>query len=137
MWTWNCSDSSKKPISLSETWQNEWIIKQTVVLLWKFWRRFGSVSYLFSCTIYFRGQDLFCFTLALKYTVMMKRLEVDFIYNLLQEIFFENKVANSYRILTCLYNSFFYTGPRIHILLDDWSRSKFQLLPCNKCYWAI
>ena len=33
----------------SQLWQNSWIIKQTVVLLWKFWRNYGSVSYLFSC----------------------------------------------------------------------------------------
>ena len=29
--------------------QNLWIIKQTVVLLWKFSRKYGSVSYLFRC----------------------------------------------------------------------------------------
>ena len=29
--------------------QNMEIIKQTDILLWKIWRKFGSVSYLFSC----------------------------------------------------------------------------------------
>ena len=38
-----------KTISRSQSWQNAWIIKQTVVLLWTFWRKYGSVSYLFSC----------------------------------------------------------------------------------------
>ena len=34
----------------SQLLQNTKIIKQTVVLLWKIWRKYGSVSYLFSCT---------------------------------------------------------------------------------------
>ena len=38
-----------KTISRSQTLQNAWIIKQTVVLLWKFWRKYWSVSYLFGC----------------------------------------------------------------------------------------
>ena len=35
----------------SQILQNTGIIKQTDVLLWKIWRRYGSVSYLFSCTL--------------------------------------------------------------------------------------
>jgi hypothetical protein len=38
-----------KTISCLQTLQKTWIIKQIVVLLWKFWRKYGSVSYLFSC----------------------------------------------------------------------------------------
>ena len=34
----------------SQILQNTEIIKQTDVLLWKIWRIYGSVSYLFSCT---------------------------------------------------------------------------------------
>ena len=34
----------------SQLLQNTEIIKQTDVLLWKIWRIYGSVSYLFSCT---------------------------------------------------------------------------------------
>ena len=30
--------------------QNAKIIKQTDILIWKIWRKYGSVSYLFSCT---------------------------------------------------------------------------------------
>ena len=36
-----------KTIFCSQLLQNTWIIKQTVVLLWKFWRKYQSVSYLF------------------------------------------------------------------------------------------
>ena len=37
-----------KIISCLQTLQNAWIIQQTVILLWKFWRNYGcSVSYLF------------------------------------------------------------------------------------------
>jgi hypothetical protein len=32
--------------------KNTEIIKQTDILLWKIWRKYGSVSYFFSCTIY-------------------------------------------------------------------------------------
>ena len=35
----------------SQLLQNTEIIKQTNVLLWKIWRIYGSVSYLFSCTV--------------------------------------------------------------------------------------
>ena len=38
-----------KTILHSQILQNGGIIKQTVVLLWKFWRKYRSVSYLFSC----------------------------------------------------------------------------------------
>ena len=51
--TWNCSarvQIKRKTISCSQLLQNTWIIKQTVVLLWKNWRKYWSVSYLFSCT---------------------------------------------------------------------------------------
>ena len=41
-----------KSISLSQTLQNTWIIKQIVVLFWKFWRKYESVSYLFCCDNY-------------------------------------------------------------------------------------
>ena len=40
-----------KTISFSQLLQNMWIIKQTLVLLWKSLRKYGPVSYLFSCTI--------------------------------------------------------------------------------------
>ena len=36
----------------SQLLQNTEIIKQTDVLLWKIWRKYRSVSYLFSCTLY-------------------------------------------------------------------------------------
>ena len=35
----------------SQLLQNAQIIKQTDVLLWKIWRKYESVSYLFSCTV--------------------------------------------------------------------------------------
>ena len=35
----------------SQLLQNTKIIKQTDVLLWKIWRKYGSVSYLFSCML--------------------------------------------------------------------------------------
>ena len=41
-----------KTISRSQTLQNAWIMKQTVLLLRKFWRKYGSVPYLFSCTMW-------------------------------------------------------------------------------------
>ena len=34
----------------SQLLQNTEIFKQTDVLLWKMWGKYGSVSYLFSCT---------------------------------------------------------------------------------------
>ena len=37
-----------KTISCSQALQNAWVIKKTVVLLWKIWRKYGHVSYLFS-----------------------------------------------------------------------------------------
>jgi hypothetical protein len=39
-----------KTISGFQLLQNTWIIKKTVVLLWKNQRKFGFVSYSFSCT---------------------------------------------------------------------------------------
>ena len=68
VWTWNCSKNLQL-MSVGLAWksaakifrtisgsqigsqllQNMEIIKQTDVLLWKIWRKFGSVSYLFSC----------------------------------------------------------------------------------------
>ena len=39
-----------RTISSSQLLQNMWIIKQTGILLWKNWRKYGSVSYSFSCT---------------------------------------------------------------------------------------
>ena len=39
-----------RTVSGSLLLQNTWIVKQTVVLLWKFWRKYGSDSYSFSCT---------------------------------------------------------------------------------------
>ena len=59
MQTWNCSarvQIKTKTISCSQLLQNRWIIKQTVVLLWKSWRKYGSVSYLFSWT----SQEISC-----------------------------------------------------------------------------
>ena len=38
-----------RTISGSQLLQNKRIIKQTVLLLWKFWRKYGSISYPFSC----------------------------------------------------------------------------------------
>ena len=38
-----------KTKTISRLLQKTWIIKQTVVLLWKSWRKYESVSYLFSC----------------------------------------------------------------------------------------
>ena len=64
MRTWNVLavlQIKTKTISRSQTLQNGWIIKQTVVLLWKFWRKYGSVSYLFILHIsnyFLRNQDL-------------------------------------------------------------------------------
>ena len=46
-----------KTIARSQTLQNVWIIKQTVVLLWKFLRKYGSVSYLFICNC-FAGHEV-------------------------------------------------------------------------------
>ena len=54
MRTWNCSVSSaNQTVSRSQILQNAWIIKKTVKLLCKFWRKYQSVSYSFSCTIVF------------------------------------------------------------------------------------
>ena len=39
-----------RTISGSQLLQNRWIIKQTIVSLWKFQRKYRSVSYSFSCT---------------------------------------------------------------------------------------
>jgi hypothetical protein len=40
--------------------QNMEIIKQTDILLWKIGRKYGSVSYLFSCTYSkFNGMQIF------------------------------------------------------------------------------
>ena len=39
-----------RTISGSQLLQNTWIIKQTVVLLWKLWKKYQSISYSFSCT---------------------------------------------------------------------------------------
>ena len=44
-----------KTISRSQTLQKVWIIKQTVVLLWRFLRKYGSVSYLFSCNCFWKN----------------------------------------------------------------------------------
>ena len=41
-----------RTISGSQLLQNTWIIKQTGVLLWKNWRKYGCVSYWFSCIMY-------------------------------------------------------------------------------------
>ena len=41
--------STARTISGSQLLQNRWIIKQTVVLLWKYWRKYESVSYSFGC----------------------------------------------------------------------------------------
>ena len=38
-----------RTISGSQLLQNTWIIKQTVIFLWKYWRKYGSVWYSFSC----------------------------------------------------------------------------------------
>ena len=45
----------------SQLLQNAQIIKQTDVLLWKIWQKYGSVSYLFSCT----AKGLFQYTKSL------------------------------------------------------------------------
>ena len=50
-----CNSANQKQkgcrtISGSQLLQNTWIIKQTVVLVGKFWRKYQSVSYLFSST---------------------------------------------------------------------------------------
>ena len=58
-WTWNCflfwfskwynaGVISGSQMSL-QLLQNTEIIKQTEILLWKIWRKYGSVLYLFSC----------------------------------------------------------------------------------------
>ena len=49
------SANQKKTISGSQLLQNTRIIKQTVVLLWINWRKYGAVSYLFSCRKTFCG----------------------------------------------------------------------------------
>ena len=41
-----------RTISGSQLLQNTWIIKQTVVLFWKNWKKCGSFSYSFSCPTY-------------------------------------------------------------------------------------
>ena len=43
------SANQNKAISGSQLLQNTWIIKQIVVLLWKSWRKYSSVSSSFSC----------------------------------------------------------------------------------------
>ena len=51
---WNCfarMQIKTKTTSGSQLLQNTWIIKQTVVLLWKNWRKYGSVSYSFRCWV--------------------------------------------------------------------------------------
>ena len=61
MWTWNCSARvliKTKTISGSQLLQNTWIIKRTVVLLWKNWRKYGAVLYLFSCKL--AAQNFLC-----------------------------------------------------------------------------
>ena len=52
MWTWNCSAGVQiktKTISGSQLLKNTQIIKQTDLLFWKNWRKYGAVSYLFNC----------------------------------------------------------------------------------------
>ena len=39
-----------RTLSGSQLIQNTWIIKQTLVFLWKYWRKYGPVRYSFSCT---------------------------------------------------------------------------------------
>ena len=58
MWTLNCScfdfqnifrfETPTKTILSWKTLKNTWIIKQTVIFLWKDWRKYESVSYSFS-----------------------------------------------------------------------------------------
>ena len=43
-------ECKSKQSSGSQLLQNRWIIKQIVILLWKNWIKYGTVSYLFSCT---------------------------------------------------------------------------------------
>ena len=61
--TWNCSGRSANQnknnftfASLTKPVSN----KQTVVLLWKFWRKYGYVSYLFSCKKHDRKISWYC-----------------------------------------------------------------------------
>ena len=44
---------TNRSMSSSQLLQKVWIIKQTVVFLWENWQKYGSVSYSFSCTLFF------------------------------------------------------------------------------------
>ena len=52
MWIWNCfcfDLHSCRTISCSQILQNGWI---NIVVHWKFWKKYQSVSYSFSCNLY-------------------------------------------------------------------------------------
>ena len=50
MWTWNCFCFDYRTISCSQILQNGWI---KIVVHWKFWRKYRSVSYSFSCNQFY------------------------------------------------------------------------------------
>ena len=62
---WNCfcyKNQNKNNFRFrgSQLLKNTSIIKQTVVLLWKNWRKYGSVLYLFSCKTWSNSKQSYC-----------------------------------------------------------------------------